>query len=163
MEHDPATLVRVSREGHEIGEFYLSFVELAIKNQTFTKSDLGWASGMSEWEPLFLTVKSLRSAVGKKTRITSGQRAYLKRCDQSPWVGMSNREAHAIIDKLHGDYEIPPGDWINEPATKAQADFLIGLGGQFFEYWTKGQASLAISTRLIELENAEADIPNDNQ
>ena len=119
MEHDTATLVQVSREGGVLGEFYLSFVELSLKNQTFRESDLGWTSGMEGWEALPTVVRSIRSTVGKKTGITSGQRAYLKRCGQSLWSGMSNREASAIIEKLQEQYEIPPGEWLNEPATKA--------------------------------------------
>ena len=149
---DEAIVVRVARGAIELGEFYLSYVELCMKSGAFLRDDLGWTEGMDDWEPLCDLATKLRRSRGKKRPATSAQRAYLKRCGFEPWRGISNREAHAVLNTLNDTYEIPPGAWIQHPISEAQIDFLKQLGLSVDSSWTKGKASLAITKKLEELD-----------
>lgn len=149
---DEAIVVRVSRGAIELGEFYLSYVELSMKSGTFLKDDLGWIEGMTDWEPLCDLAPRLRRNHGKKRPATSAQRAYLKRFGFEPWRGISNSEAHAVLNALNHTYEVPPGAWNQQPISEAQITFLSQLGVSVNCNWTKGEASLAISKRLEELD-----------
>jgi hypothetical protein len=149
---DEAVVVRVARGAAVIGDFYLSYVELSLKSGTFLNDDWGWIECMCDWEPLGELTPRLRSNQGKKRLATSAQRAYLKRCGFEPWRGMSNREAHAVLNTLIETYEVTPGAWMQHPISEAQVAFLNQLGVEFCPNWTKGEASLAISKRLEELD-----------
>jgi hypothetical protein len=151
--NDEALIIRVARGAGELGEFYLSYVECALKGGSFRKDDLGWIEGMRDWEPLGQVADNARRKQGRKRRATSAQRAYLRGCGFKLWRGISNREAHDLLDSLEQAYEIPPGAWIQQPITDAQIDFLRQLRVGFHPRWTKGEASLAISQRLEELDS----------
>lgn len=146
--NDEAIVLRVARGTEEVGEFYLSYVELSLKSGDFLPDDWGWLEGMAAWEPLGELARRTRRNQGKKRRATSAQRAYLRRCGFEPWRGMSNREAHDVLDRLETAYEVPPGSWIHEPMTEEQAGFLRNLGVSFKPDWTRGEACLAINQRL---------------
>ena len=147
-EQDPPTLVTVKRGENEIGKFYLSHIELLLKQGEFSGIDCGIVIGMPDWIPLPALAKSLRLKNGEKRRATSGQRAFLKRCNCSTWKGMSNGEASRIIENMNAEYGFSPGHWITLAATEEQKNLLRDLGVEYLLSWTRGETSLVISKFL---------------
>lgn len=145
---EEATRLKVWRQGQFLGDYYLSFVELGLTDGTFLPSDVSKVEDESEELSLANVVAAARLKEGKKRLATSAQRRYLRRCHVEPWRGISNREASALISALIGDYDIPPGGWIEDPMTDEQRQILVGLGVVVERGWTKGQASRAISKAL---------------
>lgn len=50
IEPDPVTIVRLNRDGNELGSFYLSQIELRLKLGEFAVGDSGQTEGIEEWQ-----------------------------------------------------------------------------------------------------------------
>lgn len=149
-EPDPATTVRINRDGKELGSFYLSQTEVLLKLGEFTGRDLGQTDDCEEWTPLRQLIQSLRLKNGKKVLATSNQRAYLKKCGVAPWKGISNREASHIITSMTSKYGIAPGEWINKEPTDIQNSLINASCAESSPTATRGDVSLAIAKYFDE-------------
>lgn len=120
--------VRVARGTEEFGAFFLSFVELLLKEGRFQPDDWGWIIGITDWEPLGDVVRIARNNSGKKKLATTAQRSALRRCDFEPWEGISNREASAILNHISLARKAPPGFWVEHPVPEYQIQRIKELG-----------------------------------
>ena len=145
-EKDAATLVRVAEGDRELGQFYLSRVELYLKEGSFRSDFWGWVDGSEEWLPLGDLAKLVREKIGKKVLASSSQRALLKKIEAPMWRGISNREASVYISKSIESNVPLPGDWNDDPATESQKSYLADLGISFDQYITKREVGELIES-----------------
>ena len=90
-------LVHVVRDGNEMGRYFLSFVELCLRNGDVGEGDWGWLEGMDEWTVLPVLADELRVKAGIKKLTTVKQKKLLNERGFTPWRGLARDEADAIL------------------------------------------------------------------
>ena len=123
-------LVHVVRDGKEMGRYFLSFVELCLRNDDVGEGDWGWVEGMDEWTALPVLADKLRMTAGTKKLTTTKQKKLLNERGFAPWRGMARNEADAILAAVANGEEIATDHWnkISKAETtlaqKAHLEFL---------------------------------------
>ena len=123
-------LVHVVRDGKEMGRYFLSFVELCLRNDDVGEGDWGWVEGMDEWTALPVLADEMRVIAGTKKLTTAKQKKLLIERGFVPWRGMAREEAEAILAAVENGKEIATDHWKKVPkakttlAQKAHLEFL---------------------------------------
>lgn len=123
-------LVHIVRDGKEMGRYFLSFVELCLRNDDVGEGEWGWVEGMDEWTRLPILAYDLRVMVGTKKLTTAKQKKLLTERGFAPWRGMAKEEADAILAAVENGEEIATDHWKKVPkakttlAQKAHLEFL---------------------------------------
>ncbi len=152
-------LVHVVRDGKEMGRYFLSFVELCLRNGDVGDGDWGWLEGMDEWTVLPVLADELRVKAGIKKLTTVKQKKLLNERGFTPWRGMARDEADAILVAVENGEEIATDHWKKVPKariTLAQKAHLEFLGvKEFPDAWEDAQ-------RLIySLDSSEGGVDYD--
>ena len=108
-------LVHVVRDGKEMGRYFLSFVELCLRNDGVGEGDWGWVEGMDEWTALPVLVEELRMTAGTKKLTTTKQKKLLNERGFALWRGMARDEADAILAAVENGEEIATDHWNKIP------------------------------------------------